>query len=201
MPKPNSDITQAMLDELNVEQEKKENKQRLIQMGGVELLLSLLKVNVVSGLTTDQVQEMRRTFGTNTFPESPMEGFFSIFFGSFNDFTLLVLIAAALVSLGIGIYQEPDTGWIEGAAILIAVFLVGIVTATNDYTKELQFRKLESSSQSSERTSVIRNGVVERINPIDVVVGDILKLQVSNLLSNFNININYYHLIFLLFLL
>jgi hypothetical protein len=36
--------------------------------------------------------------------------------------------------------------WIEGAAILIAVFVVSIVTAWNDYKKEQQFIKLNSYS-------------------------------------------------------
>jgi hypothetical protein len=65
-----------------------------------------------------------------------------------------------------------------GTAILIAVFLVAIVTAGNNYTKELQFRALEKSSQRDERCSVVRDGVIERINPIDLVVGDIIILQV-----------------------
>ena len=43
---------------------------------------------------------------------------------------------------------------------------------------ELQFRALEKSSQIDERCSVMRNGVVERVNPADLVVGDILVLQV-----------------------
>lgn len=36
--------------------------------------------------------------------------------------------------------NEHETGWIEGAAILISVIVVVLVTATNDYTKERQFR-------------------------------------------------------------
>ena len=68
-------------------------------------------------------------------------------------------------------------GWIEGAAIFIAVFLVSNISAFNDYSKELQFRALETSSNQDDRTSVLRNGVVELINPSDLVVGDIVVLQ------------------------
>jgi hypothetical protein len=57
---------------------------------------------------------------------------------------------------------------------------VSNISAGNDYSKQLQFRALEHSSQKDERTSVLREGTVERINPIDCVVGDILVLQVSN---------------------
>ena len=36
--------------------------------------------------------------------------------------------------------SEHEAGWIEGAAILISVVVVVLVTALNDYTKERQFR-------------------------------------------------------------
>jgi magnesium-transporting ATPase (P-type) len=70
-----------------------------------------------------------------------------------------------------------------GTAILVAVLLVALVTSGNNYTKELQFRALEKSSQRDERCSVLRNGVIDRINPIDIVVGDILILQVPPLFT------------------
>ena len=39
--------------------------------------------------------------------------------------------------------DESDHGWIEGAAILIAVVIVVFVTAFNDWSKEKQFRGLQ----------------------------------------------------------
>ena len=89
----------------------------------------------------------------------------------------------AAVSLVIGFLAHPDNGWIEGTAIFIAVFLVSNISAGNDYTKQLQFKALEQSSAKDERTSVLREGVIERINPKDLVVGDILVLQVSRITS------------------
>jgi len=60
-----------------------------------------------------------------------------LFFESFNDTTLIVLITAAVISLVIGIAEDPRKGWIEGAAILLAVVVVAAVTATNNYSKEV----------------------------------------------------------------
>jgi magnesium-transporting ATPase (P-type) len=112
-----------------------------------------------------------------------MKGFLTLFFEAFTDTTLIILIIAAIVSLAIGIWEDGSSGWIEGGAILIAVFLVASVSAGNDYTKELQFRSLEKSSQGDERCSVIRDGSVERINPVDLVVGDLVLLQVFHLID------------------
>ena len=148
-------------------------------LGGLDVLASKLGVTIPKGLSVSQVLEMREKFGTNVFPESPMRSFLELFLDSFQDLILLILIAAAVVSLVVGMIEHHATGWIEGTAILIAVLIVATVTAGNNYTKELQFRALEKSSQIDERCSVMRGGVVERINPCDLVVGDLLVLQVS----------------------
>lgn len=174
------EVTLAMLESINVSQARKENKDSLDSLGGVETLMNKLGTNVETGLTSESVQRMREKFGRNAFPESPMNSFFQLFFEALQDTTLLILIGAAVVSLAIGIWEHGADGWIEGGAILIAVFLVALVSAGNDYTKELQFRSLEKSSQQDERCSVIREGTIDRINPADLVVGDMILLQVCS---------------------
>ena len=74
----------------------------------------------------------------------------------------MVLIASAIVSLAVGLYDDPKNGWIEGGAILLAVLLVAVVTATNNYNKEAQFRKLNAVSDNV-LVSVIRNGNISNI--------------------------------------
>ena len=176
----NSQLSQNMLDSLNVEQSRDENRANFDALGGAEGLLKLIGVNPVIGLTPDQVKSQRELFGNNRFPESPMDTYLELLLGALSDTTLLILIAAAAVSLVIGVITEPDHGWIEGAAIFIAVFLVSNISAGNDYSKQLQFKALEASSAADDRTSVLRNGTIDRINPMDLVVGDILVLQVKD---------------------
>lgn len=98
-----------------------------------------------------------------------------MFFDSFADTTLIVLITAAIVSLAVGIYEDPTSGWIEGAAILFAVLLVALVTATNNYQKETQFRKLNAIKDDI-TVGVIRNktsntvGVKELVRLYSVMI-------------------------------
>jgi P-type Ca2+ transporter type 2C len=175
------EITQQTLENINVPQGRNENRAYLDKLGGIEELVAKLGGSCTNGLTEEKVLQMRAKFGTNSFPESPMAGFFELFFGAFMDTTLIILIIAAVVSLAIGIYEHGGSGWIEGGAILIAVVLVAGVTAGNDYTKELQFRALEKSSQNDERCSVIRGGEIKRINPCDLVIGDLILLQAGDM--------------------
>jgi magnesium-transporting ATPase (P-type) len=97
-----------------VEQQRNENKQNLEHLGGIEFLAQKLNCNFDTGLSTEQVLMSREIFGNNEFPESPMTGFFELLFGAFCDPVLLVLLAAAGVSLIVGTIEDPDHGYIEG---------------------------------------------------------------------------------------
>jgi hypothetical protein len=174
-------ISQELLDSMNAEQTRPENKKALEDLGGLSALVALLGVDMQQGLSHDQVLRMRTCFGDNVFPESPMDSFLTLLLEALTDPTLIILICAATVSLVIGIVTEPQHGWIEGCAIFVAVVLVSTIAAGNDYSKQLQFRALENSSAKDERTSVLRDNTIERINPSDVVVGDIIVLQVGSL--------------------
>ncbi|CAN0268184.1 unnamed protein product, partial [Laminaria digitata] len=68
-------------------------------------------------------------------------------------------------------------GWIDGVAILIAVLIVALVTASNDYSKELQFRALEKTSEETNQTMVLRDGTTQMIHPEELVVGDVVVLK------------------------
>lgn len=110
-----------------------------------------------------------------------------------TDITLIILLVAALISLGLSFYKPPaehaskdsteqEAGWIEGAAILIAVVVVVLVTAANDWSKEKQFRGLQSKIETEHKFSVIRGGVAMDIVIRELVVGDIARVKYGDLL-------------------
>ena len=173
------EVTRALLDSVNVEQAREENRANLEKLGGQEKLMAMIGVDMHKGLSKAQVISQREKFGDNTFPESPMDSYLTLLIGALSDVVLLILLAAAAVSLVVGIISHPEDGWIEGAAIFIAVFLVSNISAGNDYSKQLQFLALEKTSAEDERCSVLRDGEIERINPRDLVVGDVIVLQVG----------------------
>jgi calcium-translocating P-type ATPase len=177
IPTGMSSVNQEELDGINKPQESASNKENLEQMGGVPGLIERLHLDPAHGLTKAQHTEHIQRYGINKLPEKPMKGFWELWIESFNDLTLIILITAAVVSLGVGSYEDPSKGWIEGLAILIAVLIVAFVTAGNDYSKELQFRALEESSKKDERTIVMRDGQRVILNPEELTVGDVIILQ------------------------
>lgn len=78
--------------------------------------------------------------------------------------------------------EDEHYGWIEGLAILISVIVVVIVTAFNDYSKERQFRGLQSRIEGEHKFAVIRNGDAMQILVGDIVVGDICQIKYGDLL-------------------
>ncbi|CAK9251023.1 unnamed protein product [Sphagnum jensenii] len=171
-------VSQSTLNNINIEQDKHGNFEYLRSLGGIEALANTLGVNTVHGLTKAQVEDIRAVFGKNEIPASPKRYFLFMLFEALTDPTLLVLIAAAIVSLVIGVVDtSQQDGWIEGVAIFIAIILVSLITTSNDYSKELQFRALERSSQQDDSASVFRDGRTRLIKTQELVVGDIVRLH------------------------
>ncbi len=50
------------------------------------------------------------SYGKNVFPEPPFTGFWALFFDSFKDIILMILVAAAIVSFAMGMYESPRYG-------------------------------------------------------------------------------------------
>ncbi|RWS14795.1 plasma membrane calcium-transporting ATPase 3-like protein [Dinothrombium tinctorium] len=147
----------------------------------------------LSGAQKD-LEDRKNVFGSNLIPPKPPKTFLQLVFEALQDVTLIILEVAAVISLLLSLYkpdskqeggslqEESETGWIEGAAILVSVIIVVLVTAFNDYTKERQFRGLQSRIEHEHKFSVIRGGEVIQVNVADIVVGDICQVKYGDLL-------------------
>ena len=87
------------------------------------------------------------------------------------------LAACGEVAGGVEDEGEAQAGWIEGAAILFSVIIVVLVTAFNDWSKEKQFRGLQSRIEQEQKFTVIRKGQVIQIPVAELVVGDIAQIK------------------------
>eukprot|EP00298_Acanthocystis_sp_HF-20_P015670 c21222_g1_i2.p1 GENE.c21222_g1_i2~~c21222_g1_i2.p1 ORF type:complete len:991 (+),score=396.11 c21222_g1_i2:28-3000(+) len=173
----------------------------LKRFGGVEDVAKLLHVHDVrKGIEGDIEREVRNRqakFGENKIPDPPRKSYFQILFEVLQDETMLVLIAAALVSLILAFVNvsanspcsdfDPhkelvvDSGhgeqaWVEPIAILIAVIIVSNVATLNDYSKEKQFQKLNESSRNTVVIQVTRGGRRDDVMTQNLVVGDVVHL-------------------------
>ncbi|KAF8570513.1 hypothetical protein P879_00214 [Paragonimus westermani] len=164
--------------------------------GGVSGLCKRLRTSPTEGLSHKELALRREVFGTNVIPPTPPKSFLQLMWEALQDVTLIVLMVAAAVSLLLALYSkyfgesdhgggdetEGEVSWIEGVAILCAVLVVVLVTATNDWQKERQFRGLQDKIESDHRMSVIREGEITEVLVGDIVVGDICLVKYGDLL-------------------
>jgi Ca2+-transporting ATPase len=150
-------------------------------IAGIHNLLRNLNTDPVHGLSTYDVDKMRYEYGDNMMPELPSKTLIEMFFESFEDETLQILIGAAGLSVGIGLYDSWASGWekpsyMEGVSIFIAILLVAIVTSWNNYVKEQQFKKLNQVSENIS-VKIIRDGKqMDNLKLTDIVVGDLVRI-------------------------
>uniref|UniRef100_A0A8C2EZ19 Calcium-transporting ATPase n=1 Tax=Cyprinus carpio TaxID=7962 RepID=A0A8C2EZ19_CYPCA len=169
-----------------------------------ETLCHRLKTSPADGLSDNpaDLEKRRQVFGMNFIPPKKPKTFLQLVWEALQDVTLIILEIAAIISLGLSFYQPPggeieacgnvssgaedegeaEAGWIEGAAILLSVLCVVLVTAFNDWSKEKQFRGLQSRIEQEQRFAVVRNGTVIQIPVAEMVVGDIAQIKYGDLL-------------------
>ncbi|XP_062712698.1 plasma membrane calcium-transporting ATPase 1 isoform X6 [Aedes albopictus] len=166
------------------------------EYGGTHEICKKLYTHPNDGLSGSKadIEHRRETFGSNTIPPKPPKSFLMLVWEALQDVTLIILEIAAIISLLLSFYQPADDdepvleeeeehySWIEGLAILVSVFVVVIVTAFNDYSKEKQFRGLQSRIEGEHKFSVIRGGDAVQINIGEIVVGDICQIKYGDLL-------------------
>jgi len=139
-------------------------------------------VNGIDTVNGPSVQARQTVFGVNRLPERETESFLELCLNALKDPTLIVLICSALLSLGLGLgFECMLTGWIEGAVILIAVVVVVLVGAINDYQKEKQFKAL-NAIKDDVTINVVRNGKQVTVSTFDIVAGDLVELAVGDML-------------------
>ncbi|XP_026532189.1 plasma membrane calcium-transporting ATPase 3 isoform X9 [Notechis scutatus] len=163
-----------------------------------------LKTSPTEGLSdnTADLEKRRQIYGQNFIPPKKAKTFLQLVWEALQDVTLIILEIAAIISLGLSFYAPPgeesevcgnvsgaaedegesEAGWIEGAAILLSVICVVLVTAFNDWSKEKQFRGLQSRIEQEQKFTVIRNGQQVQIPVAELVVGDIAQIKYGDLL-------------------
>ncbi|KAF8822583.1 plasma membrane-type Ca(2+)-ATPase A1 PMCAA1 [Cardiosporidium cionae] len=162
---------------------KHEEIAHLGRFGGRTGLLEKLKTSSETGLTVETMFETQRvnTFGRNKLPKRKLSSFAHLCYEAFRDLILRILVVCGGLSLAIGVIfgDNPAVDWVEGFVIWLAVLVVILVTAGNDWAKERQFDKL-SSLNDAKNCNVLRNGEQLEISVFSLMVGDILLVEAGD---------------------
>lgn len=135
--------------------------------------------HISKGIRKNSIDERSIYYGANTQPPQKVKSFWRLLWEAMSDFTLRILIVAAVLSIILEESLASDdrtrrTNWIEGFSILLAVVICALVSALNNFQKEKQFRKLNEISEDRKVYSVIRESETTTVNQSELVTGDVV---------------------------
>ena len=135
-----------------------------------------LNTDLEKGLTTEEVEKRQEKYGLNELKAKKKKSLLQKFLEQFKDFSIIVLIIAAIVSGAVGIAEG------EGITDTIIILIVVIVNAIIGVTQEAKAEKsLEALQKLTDHASkVIRNGEITVIPAKELVPGDIVVLDTGD---------------------
>ena len=145
----------------------------------VEKVEDELNTSIKNGLSEEEAQRRLEKYGTNEVKKSKGISPWEIFLSQFKDFLVYLLLFAIAISIIIGIYNtaigKEASEFVDAIVIAIILIVNAILGFYQEYKAE---RALESLKEMAPHyAKVIRDGEVKKIDVINVVPGDILKLD------------------------
>ena len=136
----------------------------------------ILSTNVEQGLSDEEAKNRREKYGLNELKAKKKKSLFMKFLDQFKDFSIIILIIAAIVSGIVGVAEG------EGITDTIIILIVVLVNAIIGVTQEAKAEKsLEALQKLTDHASkVVRNGQVVVVPAKELVPGDIVVLDTGD---------------------
>ena len=152
-----------------------------------------LNTDFYKGLSDHEVLKRQNQYGKNELENSKKEGIIVKFFKQFNDFMIIILIMASIVSAGVSWYQG-ENDYIDSIIIIAIVVLNAIMGVLQEAKAEKSIESLKK--MTPQMSKVIRNGKEREIPSESLTVGDIVILEAGNrvpadcrIIENFNLKV------------
>lgn len=140
----------------------------------VDEIIGFWQTEVNEGLSSKEVKEKLQRFGFNEMAAQEKIAWWKKLVAQFQDFMVLVLLAATLISAFLGEFADAAT-------ILIIVIINAILGFVQEYRAEKSLQALQKLSAPTAR--VLRNGNLQQIPARELVPGDILIIETGDKLA------------------
>lgn len=152
-----------------------------------------LNTDLNTGLSEEQAKKIRERTGENKLTESKRESIFIKFIKQFNDFMIIILIAAAIVS-AIMAYVEGTGDYLDSVIIIFIVVLNAIMGVVQEAKAEKSLDALKKMSAPTAK--VKRDGIIKEVPSEEVVPGDYIIIETgsyipadSRLIKSYNLKV------------
>lgn len=142
-----------------------------------EEVVNSLKTSIKLGLSHEEVINRREQYGGNKIEDKKKENIIIKFFKQFNDFMIIILICASIIS-AITSYIQGINDYIDSIIIIAIVVLNAVMGLVQEERAEKSIESLKKLTPQIAKT--VRNGLKEEINAEELVVGDIIELETGN---------------------
>ncbi|WP_066505350.1 calcium-translocating P-type ATPase, PMCA-type [Abyssisolibacter fermentans] len=129
------------------------------------------------GLSSSQVEESKKKYGTNSLSEMETETFWDKLKENFQDPIIKILVVALIIDVAFYFFDQVE--WFEPLGIAIAVLIATLVGTYSEYSNEQSFQKLQEEA-SRIKCKVYRNGNIGEIFINDIVKGDLILVQTGD---------------------
>ena len=135
------------------------------------------RTNVSSGLSEKEVEERKKHFGENKLADKKKESIFIKFIKQFNDFMIIILIIASIISALVS-KMDRSGDYIDSVIIIAIVVLNAIMGVVQEAKAEKSLEALKT--MTAPLAKVRRNGKILTIKAEEVLPGDIVLLEAGN---------------------
>lgn len=140
------------------------------------------------GHSKDKASELLLKYGENVLEEKGKKSVFRIFLEQFADLLVIILIAAAVISM--------VSGNVESTLVIFAVIILNAVLGTVQYVKAE--KSLDSLKElSAPKAKVLRGGIKTEVASKEIVPGDVLLLEAGDMIvadgriiENYSLQVN-----------
>lgn len=158
-----------------------------------EEVLKQLNTNFTTGLTEVETLNRQKEQGKNTLKEKKKESFFVRFLKQFNDFMIIILIIASIISAVVS-RMQGENDYIDSIIIIAIVIFNALMGVIQESKAEKSIEALKQ--MTPQMAKVLRDGKTLVIKAEDLVRGDIIELEAGNyipadcrILENYNLKI------------
>lgn len=146
----------------------------------IDTVFSEFDADLADGLTEDKVQEQIKNNGKNKFDEAPKESLIKKFFHSLTDFTTIILLVAAVISLYTAIATDHGD-YFESFLIIAIVVINSVLAIVQEGNAEKALSALQDMNKQT--ATVMRDGKQEEIDAENLVPGDTLLLESGSMIT------------------
>lgn len=138
---------------------------------GTDEVLKHLDTLADQGLNEEEAERRLQAYGPNQLAEKPPTSFWQMLWDQFNNFVIMMLIVAAVISAFLGDY-------VEAGAILAIVVLNATLGVVQERRAEQALAALKKLA--APEAHIIRDGARKMIPSPQVVPGDVVLLEAGN---------------------